>query len=125
MLQSSNHNEYPLRRLVRQKTINGKSMAFFREPRPEDVANRVSEDYAPEDALDVIETLSKVTGFGDLEQIPWLQLACMRLAAKRKDLLPQWVQLANQDSRDLQLAVEGQYGPTWERDFILYSKRRQ
>lgn len=100
-------------------------MAFFREPLPEDVVNRVSEDYAPEDIADVLETLSTVNGFGDAEQIPWLQLSCLRMASGRRDLIPQWVQLANQDDRDLKLAVERRYGQGWERDFILYSKRRK
>lgn len=93
-------------------------MAFFTEPYPEDVANRIDHDYSEGDRLHVIEILERLRRPSD-----WLKFACLRLAKGRVALLPQFVELANRDPRDLQLAVEGFAGGGWERDYILYDKR--
>ena len=94
-------------------------MAFFNEPYPEDVANRIDHDYPDGNRMQVIEILERLRHPNE-----WLRFACLRLAQGRVALLPQWVELANRDPRDLQLAVESiAGGSAWERDYILYDKR--
>lgn len=99
-------------------------MAFFREPYPEDVVNRVLHEYAAQDVADVLRILQTVKGVGHPEDVEWLQLACLRLAGGKKELIPQWVELANTDSRDLSMWLNRLHGPGWERDYILYSERQ-
>ena len=50
---------------------------------------------------------------------------CLRMASGNVALIQQWVDEANADPRDLQLAVEAHFGPGWERAYILYSERRR
>jgi hypothetical protein len=98
-------------------------MSFRREPFAEDVTNRVRQDYAADDIAAVVTLLDTVTGIGDSDRVPWIQLACLRLAGGRKELIGQWIELGNRDWRDLQLAVERHYGAGWEREYILYDRR--
>jgi hypothetical protein len=95
-------------------------MSFLREPFPEDVANRVLEDYVEYEIPQVFRLLEHIRG-GD----PWQQLACLRLASGHVELLPQYIELANRDSRDLKVSVNQTFGPGWERDYILFAKRTQ
>jgi hypothetical protein len=96
-------------------------MAFLREPYPEDVANRVARDYAPDERERVMAILNGVRDIG--WYVPWIQLAALRAAAGNLRLLQQWVDLGNADPRDLQLSLDSLAGPGWERDFIIYEQR--
>lgn len=98
-------------------------MSFRREPYPEDVRNRVARDYPDELQATVFDTLSKTAPHLDEELIPWLQLAALRLAYGRHELIRQWIEVGNSDWRDLKLAVEQYAGPSWEREYILYGQR--
>ncbi len=98
-------------------------MSFRREPYPDDVRNRVAHDYPPELRAAVFDTISRTAPYIDEEMVPWVQLAALRLAGGKHELIRQWIELANSDWRDLQIAVERYAGPTWEREFILYGQR--
>ena len=97
-------------------------MAFLLEPYPEDVLARVRHDYPPHEVDSVMTILSAIRDLG--WHIPWLQLACLRLADGEKRLVQQWIDDANSDPRNLKLFVERLHGPDWERHYILYSARQ-
>jgi hypothetical protein len=96
-------------------------MAFFREPYPEDVVNRVRHDYPKADRPRVMAILAEVRDLG--WHVPWIQLAALRAASGKIKLLQPWVDLGNKDPRDLQTSLESIAGAGWERDFILYGER--
>jgi hypothetical protein len=96
-------------------------MAFRQEPYPEDVANRIEHDFVPSERDQVAEILFRVNE--SVGNVPWVQLAALRLANGRIDLLQQWVDEGNADPRDLQLSIESIAGLNWEREYILYGKR--
>ncbi len=98
-------------------------MSFRREPYPEDVRNRVTRDYPPELYSSALDSLSRTAPYLDEEFVPWLQLAALRLANGRHELIRQWIEVGNSDWRDLKLAVERYAGPWWEREYILYGER--
>jgi hypothetical protein len=59
--------------------------------------------------------LSLLDGIRDLGwDIVWLQLAALNLAGGRIDLLPQWIQEANSDPRDLKMATLRHLDATWD-----------
>jgi len=55
--------------------------------------------------------------------VPWIQLAALRAAGGKLELLQQWVELGNKDPRDLQLSLLSMAGADWEREYILYESR--
>jgi hypothetical protein len=100
-------------------------LAFLLEPFPEDVIARVRHDYPPEEVDEVLTILAGVESYVETfgQHIPWIQLAALALAGGKKELIQHWVDLANHDTRDLSLAVNGLLGPGWERGYILYDER--
>jgi hypothetical protein len=58
--------------------------------------------------------LSLLNGIRDLGwDVVWLQLAALYLSGGRIDLLPQWIQEANSDPRDLRMATL-HLDPAWD-----------
>jgi hypothetical protein len=97
-------------------------VAFLLEPYPEDILARVKHDYPPDEVADVLAILSGVKDLG--WHIPWIQLAALALAGGKKSLIQQWIDLANEDPRDLNRMADALLGIGWERDYILYSERQ-
>lgn len=96
-------------------------MAFYREPYPQDVANRIKHDFPLEQQEEVAQILSHVRDSG--WHVPWIQLAALRAASGKIGLLQQWIDLGNEDPRDLSRMLARIAGPNWERDYILYGQR--
>lgn len=87
-------------------------MAFPSGLDPKHVAAEVRRLVRLEDQHAAIALLNRVRGNG--WDVVWLQLAALNLAAGRVELLPQWVELANQDERDLKMATERHLDPMWD-----------
>lgn len=98
------------------------TLAFIREPRPEEVEHRIVTDFDAAKQQRVREILDRV---GKVEPWyrPWVQLAALRAANGRVELLQHWVDLGNKDPRDLQLALESIAGPGWEREYVVHGVR--
>jgi hypothetical protein len=87
-------------------------MAFHSGIDPRHVSAEIVRLIRPEDR-EVASTL--LTGIRDLGwDVVWLQLAALHLSGGRIDLLPQWIELANTDPRDLKLAAMRHLEPAWE-----------
>jgi len=102
------------------------NVSFFLEPYPEDILARIRHDYPSDQFEDVLRILSGAKNHeGHQVHIPWVQLAAVALADGKESLIQQWIDLANEDTRDLVQMVNGLLGIGWERDYILYRERLQ
>jgi hypothetical protein len=96
-------------------------MASRLEPYPEDIVNRVNHDFAPHERERAIAILSRAPE----SRREWVQLAALRGASGRLELLQQWIDLGRSDWRDLQLSIDSLAGMAWEQDYVLYELRQQ
>lgn len=87
-------------------------MAFRSGLDAEHVVAEVRRLVQPTDQEAAVALLNKVRGNG--WDVVWLRLAALNLAAGRLDLLPQWVELANRDERDLKMATERTLDQMWD-----------
>ena len=62
-----------------------------------------------------IAILNGIRGSG--ADVVWLQLAALHLSGGRVDLMPQWVELANIDDRDLMVSIQRHLDPLWDQKY--------
>jgi hypothetical protein len=87
-------------------------MAFRSGLDPEHLATEVRRLVCPADREAAVALLNMIRGQG--WDVVWLRLAALNLAAGRIDLLPQWVEQANRDQRDLMMATLSLLDQTWD-----------
>ena len=95
-------------------------MAFRQTPTDDDVAALVRHQYAEDEFETVMSLLAPISSSG--EMIGWhaarVQLAALAMSAGNRSHISPYIELCNQDARNLQLAVESQLGPNWERECL-------
>ncbi len=96
-------------------------MAFPEFPTDDDVRSLLRSQYADDECHAVLELLGPVNSSG--AGVGWhaarIQLAALAMSAGNKSLIRQWIDLGDTDARDLQMAVNAELGPTWERECLL------
>jgi hypothetical protein len=103
-------------------TLGEIKMASGLGPYPEDIVNRVNHDFRVDERPRAFEILAGAKG--RMFTTEWIQLAALRAAEGKVELLQQWIDLSNKDERDLKMALSGIAGADWEWHFILYSERQ-
>ena len=87
-------------------------MAFRSGLDPEHVAAEVRRLVRPADQQAAITLLDGIRDLG--WDVVWLRLSALNLSGGRIDVLPQWVELANTDPRDLKMATTRHLDQTWD-----------
>lgn len=90
-------------------------MAFRTDIDPAHVSAEVQRLVPPNDQHTVQKLLAGIRSTG--WDVVWLQLAVLNLCGGRIDLLPQWIELANTDPRDLKMATAAHLDPSWDARF--------
>lgn len=98
-------------------------MVAYSGPHSGDVRARVEKDYDPSEVEVVLGVLLGYHELGGFSA-PYIQMAALRLANGRKELIQQWIDLANEDPRDLIMAVEKRHSGWWLDDYLIRPQRR-
>tara|TARA_R110002072_G_scaffold233795_1_gene391342 strand:- start:7847 stop:8149 length:303 start_codon:yes stop_codon:yes gene_type:complete len=100
-------------------------MAFLETPTADDVVALIRHQYAESEFDAIMKLLGPISTSGEL--VGWhaarIQLAALAMSGGNRSLIAQYIDLGNKDARDLQMAVESQLGPSWERACLWEIKR--
>jgi len=101
-------------------------MAFPGFPTDDDVQALIRDQYSEDEYDEIIDLLGPINTSG--ERVGWtaarIQLAALAMSNGDKSLIRQYIDQGNRDARDLQLMVDSQLGPAWERDCLFQIRRR-
>jgi len=87
-------------------------MAFRSTLDPAHVEREILQVFSRADQQAALTALDGVRDLG--WDVVWVKLAVISLSGGSLSLLPQWISLANQDSRDFKMATESQLDWQWD-----------